>query len=339
MFPPRTGRVGGFFMPPVHDDVLWYLLPNPSILDAFRLNWYTSASATLSILTFVANLILLALRARSKKSAGTDNGGRVRLVVLTLVFLLATAFTAFQLRQIAGTREVHYRLTSKAFRVALDDRVVKAVIDSTGGAIVATRMRVRASNPKQAVDQFELRYRIPDYPGTDGAEKMSTKQLEVRSDKGKIHFKSAPSGEANSFRVIANISPAVPPDSSVTLQEALVTRAPPAAFAMTEQASIDRKKDSHQYFTFELRYPCNRLTISVVFPEGFEPSGRHFVAWYGEAQVPHQGELDFMTRHYGEVFQEKIDLTTKQLEVTLDLPYPLLGIHYGIGWIPPTSWN
>ncbi len=330
------------------EDVLWQHTPFPGILDFFGVDAFTTFVSIIGILSFLGNILIVAIRLyRSKKkksvSQNVRNRETVAIVVLIVVFLVSSTITSFQMRHINGTREIHYTLTSQAFRIALDDRTLTALINAEGGGVVTSQITIRAASPKQPVDKFELHYRLPDYPGGGAGKKMDSmnkRSKKIKCDNNhELLLNAAPGAKANSYRVVAHISPPLDPSSSTCMLDPLETKVPNSAIAMTRSEAQRRKPgDPREYFSFEVLYPCNKLTLIISFPPGFEIRGAGFHAWHGEARVPHLGEEEYMRRHYEEVFQQHNNRVTKRTDVTLSIEYPLLGIHYGIGWLPPENW-
>jgi|GEM_PF-5152011 len=325
------------------EDLLWELRPDATIIEAFRLNTLTAIAATLGIATFIANLFMTIWYSLRQPQAGESikkaKYRRYGVFGAAFVFLVSTILIAWQIRMVKGTRQVHYNVTSQAFRVALDNRVLAVDVDSTGGGIVTTDMTIRAPSPKQHVSEFELEYRLPDFPRDDGGRSIHAQKKEIKCEGDRVLIlKERRCYAANSHRLIAHITPPLPPGQSTKMMEKLVTLVPSQSLAMTESEAKERKLgDPFQYFEFKILYPCSKLTLSIRFPQGFQPLSAKFHASYGELKVPHLGEEQYLRDQFADVFMVKkdsFDVTT----IKLIVDHPLIGLFYGIGWIPPEIW-
>jgi hypothetical protein len=111
--------------------------------------------------------------------------------------------------------------------------------------------------------------------------------------------------------------------------------------AMTAREATRRDSTRRtQSVAFEVRYPTSQLTLKVIMPPGFEPSDARPVVWYGQARVPHEAELFHLRSHDSQGFAATPNVDfERRMEMTLVVDYPLMGLTYGVEWVPPDDWR
>jgi len=108
---------------------------------------------------------------------------------------------------------------------------------------------------------------------------------------------------------------------------------PPGSFAMTRKELFERNMQWESMDVFA-EWPTERMSLSVKMPAGFVPADHDFDVWFGvHNKLRHQQEyarlraLDF--------WRINRNPQTNEIVYTLDVTFPIQGLHYAIKWIPP----
>jgi hypothetical protein len=313
------------------EDALWQYTPPLHYLRFLPPDPFSVVVGIATLLTLAIDLWLI-LQRRAVRTAGRTPSNRSwwALIGLSAFLLICLVVYTYRLHTtIIGTRALHYELTSRAHLIALDNRTLTCVVDSSGGAIIHSLMTIRTAG-SEPLERFELLHRLPDHPDRTAQSRIRPLRVSVPADGHTVSFSRDPSG--NPTVTIVEINPPLGPEKSIDLKQSIPMEVPDSSIAMTEDESRGRKAnhDPIEYFSFEVRYPCNRLKLLVRFPPGFVPREPSYDVWYGNARVRHENEWRYIRGHYNQAFHVERDPESDAWELCLVEDYPLLATNYAV---------
>jgi hypothetical protein len=215
---------------------------------------------------------------------------------------------------LALSHRLFYEICAEAVGVAKDNVVRVVRIQPDGSSKSTASFEVRAVG--QEVRRVEHVYKIMQpgkaadpsrgliemiRPNGVHATKDAPATMPFTAHDGETRYIVHPECEEHAREKVVyslKFAPPLPQGKTLRFDEPIRYESSPHSFCMTPDelsaASPRHKLGSEWLYEFSsltVYYPCNRLMLQVVFPDGYKPGEPDFDVWYGEARLRHHRSM------------------------------------------------
>jgi len=290
----------------------------------------------LSVILFglAALIILITTAVRANSSLIVTSINLVKFVndQKARIGLLSASVEAFKKK--AKTHSDLYVCNADMYGIALEQSHVRMDVAANGSVNAEYELQILATRPGiTAIERFtSSSLEIDADLSVLGAEEQ---RFKVKKDLFVILTPEMISKTPNLVTWKLKASPEFP--AGVVVEYKYSPHVVPKAFLMTSRELYETRFDI-EWISHNIAYPEQELTLELIFPEGFNPTNYDFDVWHSSGvQVRNYEEYNRL-REMPTAWKKK-RYRDDRLRLTLNVPYPLLGLTYAITWVPPAIWR
>ena len=223
-----------------------------------------------------------------------------------------------------ATNEEFYRYFSKRYGFAYEELLVHGTLNEHGAVKVWRKSKVIAH--VAGIDKLD-QYLISESPDEKKIQvdlKCDTQSKKITGDIQRV--------SSQELNLTIKISEPLMPNDE--LEFSVTETTPNSSMSMTK-AELDKriasgKRFEYESFYWEITRPTKQFQLKLIVPKTLKPEGRRFDVWYGRSRISHIQEFSRIS----DSKWFKVEPAGDQIELTLDVMYPIPTLIYAIRFIP-----